>query len=321
MLSLRDKRWGYYCWLGIVLVLLLLTQTARVRDIFLRNQGVLARLHGDFAEARDSLASLPLTPLLHWHLYNIYAAEGIEEKALVHLHLSGYSWQTLLNLGDAYTWPALDWDSAQRWYERAWQAHQNSTILFKLGMAYEAKKEWVSSRDAYTQSLQMAAFENEQVGASNALVHLAKVYVNGFDDLDKAFPLTERSLALDAFGQLSRDKALAYYLQGEIGERRGQDVAYVIERYQRALALNPDHYWANLRLANAYYRAGYPLEKARALMLHAISLLPDSKWGYRLLADMYADAGYTVEAGEYYMIVLRIDPEDTIAKEFIERTP
>lgn len=308
-----------------VLLMLLLTQAKAFQFMFLRNYGTMAWLKGDFPAAYSIFETLamahPSDPILHWRLYNIYERAGLTSRAISQLRLSGYDWQTLTQIGDTFLWPAQDWSNALLWYTRAWDLHENSTILFKLGHAYELSGDLLSAMDVYTQALQINTFENDEVDASNALVRLASIYRTKFEDVDKALLLATQSLELNKFGTRIEDKAQAYYLQGEIGSRQGRDSSFCIERYQSALETFPDHYWANLMLGWEYYRAGQSFEVAVSQMRHAISLQPENKWGYLVLADLYVEVGNVAEAAQYYEQVLILAPDDLTAIQFLQNNP
>jgi tetratricopeptide (TPR) repeat protein len=193
--------------------------------------------------------------------------------------------------------------------------------LFKLGRAYEATGAPRLAVDAYTQALRLSTFETGEVGASNVLVRLASLYRVEFTDPDKALALADQALALNKFGTRPADQAQAYYLQGEIGSQQGRDPSYCIERYQRALEAYPDHYWANLMLGWEYYRAGQSLDSAVNQMHDAISLQPKNEWGYLILAGLYAEVGNLAEARQYYEQVLRLDPANWPASQFLQNNP
>ncbi len=321
--SIRQSR---FCLVILAAILpLLLTQTKVFQFIFVRNYGAVAWLKGDLSTARSTLETLvkdrPSDSILHWCLYNIYEEEGLTTKAISHLRLSGYDWQTLSKMGDTFLWPAQDWSNALLWYTRARNLHENSTILFKLGRIYEFSEEPLLAFEVYTRALQINTFETNEVDISNTLVRLASIYRNKHNDPNTALLLADQALELDRFGTHLDEKAEAYYLQGEIGALQGRTPSFCIEKYQRALEISPKHYWVNLRLGIEYYRAGLALETAVAQMQYAISLQPESKWGYLLLANLYAEVGNVVEAKQYYEHVLILAPDDLTALKFLQNNP
>jgi tetratricopeptide (TPR) repeat protein len=287
----------------------------------LRNRGTVSWLHGDAAAAKPLLEPLMggegRDTALRWHLYGIYDALGLRAPAARQLRSSGLEWRELVNIADVHVWPGEDWETALVWYRRALILQENSTVLFKMGRAYELNHQPWWALDAYNRALELADFGSGEVGASDVLVRLASLHIRELHDLERAQVLVDQALELDQFGAQMDEKAEAYYLRGQVGSKQGRDPTFCIRQYRQTLEIAPEHYWANLNLGWEYQRLGL-LDEAVDQIRYAISLRPEGKWGYLFLAEVYVNAEELAKAERYYRQVLEIDPEDGDARQFLQ---
>ena len=306
----------------VVTVLVLFLLFGNLTQPWLRNNGSLALLQGDVIKAKMIFERFEVDETWkYWHLYRIYEQINEPDKARIALRATGYDWQTLMRLGDMYIWPTQDYANALSWYAGAQKINENSTLLYQQGHVHALMGDFELAIDFYNQALQMDSFKTEEIDVSNTLVRLASIYDVAFADDEEAWELAARALAVDEFGTHLEDKAYAYYLQGRIESSRGEDPQISIAKYNLALDVVPDYYWANLMLGWDYYRAERPLTESVSQIEYAISLDPQNKWGYLILAGLYVDIGNIPAARELYEQVLELDSNDSTAIEFIQDNP
>jgi len=137
------------------------------------------------------------------------------------------------------------------------------------------------------------------------------------DDLEVALNLYEAALSADSFLEAWRRRQV-YYAKGEVLLHQGRP-AEAMQAFESVLDLQPDHYWAYIRLAQASWLANGDIAEAKQYLQWAMTINPDIKWSYRYLGDIYQEAGYLEEAKTAYQQVLEIDPRDEVALDFLSR--
>ncbi len=133
--------------------------------------------------------------------------------------------------------------------------------------------------------------------------------------INQAWRSYEKALSYADFWDVE-NHADTYFQQGSIFSRRNQyDKA--IEKYEQALALSPRHYWALLSLANSQWQLEF-YEQAKNNVQKAIDFNPKRKNAYMLLGKFFQDEENISASKKMYLKALQIDPEDKIAKEYLQ---
>jgi tetratricopeptide (TPR) repeat protein len=125
---------------------------------------------------------------------------------------------------------------------------------------------------------------------------------------------------LDQFNS-GLEEADSHYKVGEILIEQGHDPQSAIARLREALLLNPEHYWARLRLGQALYAAYSDVAQAEDTIERALAIWPNDisrKWPYRFLGDIYRTAAMTEQALNAYQTARKIDPSDETIEHLIQ---
>jgi tetratricopeptide (TPR) repeat protein len=244
----------------------------------------------------------------------VLAFQGREEEATV-------AWQTAGGMADEFIRRGqLAEDDGQsevalEWYERAaLMSPEWADIRFYIGSIRQDEQQWVLALQAYDDALRLGRFRD--IGASDVYLQRGLIYQlsTEFKDLDAAVQMYDQALNMNQF---STDglKAEVYYRRGETYGWQNSELEKRLESYRQAVMLNPDHYWARLRLGYALYWTHGELASAEAAILQAVERWPaddvNKKWAYLYLGNIYRDADLTDEAIIAYEEALRFDPEDT----------
>jgi tetratricopeptide (TPR) repeat protein len=204
-------------------------------------------------------------------------------------------------------------DEAVRWYIRAASVDQQlGDPWYFVALAQHEQRQWDESLQSIKKALQSSYFQN--VGVSDVyLLQGAIIQVTqGPQGFSQALESINIALTLDAFSS-NAVKAEAFHKRGFLYEGTGRDQQEVITEYQQALALQPEHHWARLRLGYALYLANGNVAQAEHEMNEAIALGGDDlfqKWAHRYLGDLYRLENRVSEAIAAYQNVLQIDPMD-----------
>ncbi len=148
------------------------------------------------------------------------------------------------------------------------------------------------------------------IGESDFYLSLGEMFALGNDEesLETAVFLYQNAIKIDDFENPTRS-IRAHYLVAEIYRRRNK-VENAITEYQWVLKENPNHYGANVRLAQLVWNENKNIQQAEGLLLRAIDANAQEKGAYRVLGAIYAENGRVEEAISMYKQILLIDPVD-----------
>jgi len=208
-------------------------------------------------------------------------------------------------------WAALeqrwgDRQTALRWYERLVLLDpETADAWYFTARLLEQDGERVAAITNY--EIAFSAPRLEQVGRSDIALQLGML---AFAAENWAGVDNWLNLALDEPDFRIEDRAWeAHYIRAESWRLRG-NLAMAAPDYQWVVSYYPNHYWANIRLAQVYWQLEDNQVMAEQLLQQAIDIDPDRKWSYRLLADLYRENDQIQEAIKLYQIVLTLDPQD-----------
>jgi len=241
----------------------------------------------------------------------ILLAQGSEDEAIKVWQNQGTMSSELLERGHYYRQRVHDQNMARVWYERAAKvAFDMGEPWYYVGLSYQEQKKWKPALEAYGK---VSIFRGP--GISDWYFQRGKIYqsASGYRDFNKALVLYDLALQTDSFKDPVL-KALAYYERGYIYDLQKRDLKQVIDEYQNAIAITPNHYWARLRLGYAIYWAYKDVSQAEKNIYRAIALWPQGNLHqsrpYKYLGEIYLDAGLKEKAIQAYQEALRLEPDN-----------
>lgn len=199
------------------------------------------------------------------------------------------------------------------WFRRAYQLEPGSAAYaYYTGLMHERLQQWRAAEAVYRAALDTAAFHD--LGQSDLYYRLGLLYQWRLAPPEPEAAETAYLAAIQwSDFRASQDKADTYYRLGELYDNQGHEPGRYLAYYQQAVALDPDHYWAHLRLGQALYETTGDVRAAVSEMERALALWPaesSRKWPYRLLGDLYRESGAIQEAIVAYQEAQRWDPAD-----------
>ncbi len=204
------------------------------------------------------------------------------------------------------------------WYQRALLFNrQRSDIWYYVGRVLEGDTQWERALAAYTNAITVNEWST--VSKSKTYFQIGEIYQRQLvpPQYEAALTAYQTALSLNDF-PTDVDRAQCYYRIGEtLWWREAIDQA--ILHLETAIALNPLHDWAYIRLGTAYFARDNDVPKAERLFFHAIEISPRNKWAYYFLGEMYQKAGLTKLSEEAYKKVLEIDPQFAPAQERLQQ--
>ncbi len=210
--------------------------------------------------------------------------------------------------------------AAYLWFGRAWQlAPQTGDYALFQALAAEKMGDWPAAIAIYRQAL--AQPQRAGSSTSQLLYRLGQDYQLHLipPDLVQARAAYERALAEPDFSSPA-EQADAYYHLGEIQQTQG-DIDQAIESFKQATTRNPQHYWAQLRLAQTLYAQNGNVAAAVTHVQQALAAWPEEPsrhWPYQLLGAIYQQAGQTAAAIEAYEAALRYNPDDAVIRNLVQ---
>ncbi len=135
-------------------------------------------------------------------------------------------------------------------------------------------------------------------------------------DLEGAWAAYEQAVALDDYAGSPQQKADTFFMRGRVLIAQ-QRWAEAMQQTEQALALDPQHYWAHLNMAQSLQELG-ETAAARAYLVQAIELRPDTRTAYLQLGSLYEAEGQVGQARDVYMRLLALDPDDEVAHQALE---
>lgn len=209
---------------------------------------------------------------------------------------------------------------ALNWYNRALTSDSKvADAWYFTGRVFHLQQKWSDALHAYAMAIKSGAFRKADI--SDVYFQQGMIYQQApeYRDLDKALHMYDMALNNNAFGSDSL-QAEAFYKRGELYSWQRRDPSVVMEEYRQALAIQPTHRWARLRLGYALYWYKKDVCLAEKEIQQAIAVWPDDpsqKWPYLYLGNIYRDAGLVKEALKAYEQALHHDPFDQKVREVI----
>jgi tetratricopeptide (TPR) repeat protein len=263
-------------------------QAAGIDAKQLLNRGEQARYHGRPAEA------------LAWY----QRAETVEPTWNEPWYYAGLVYKSM-----------QDWEKALQSFEQASKrAPDNRDIWYELGQVYTARQEWGSALQAYKRGARATTGQMKASDFFFAMGVTRQIYLN---DLDGAWDAYQQALKLDDFSATAGNKLETFVWRGTILQAQ-QRWDQAVQDYERAVALFPQDFRLRLGLAQSLWPLGRH-EPAKASALRATELQPKDKTAFRWLADVYAAEGNVANARKMYTQVLALDPQDTSARQALEK--
>ena len=261
---------------------------------------------------RQAILWNPANASAHRGLGFALAAQGRDDEAIA-------AWQAAEGIAEEFIQrgeqarSAKNYEEALVWYERATMVEPRSgDPWYYAGLMHETLEQWEQGLKAYEQAVKAGGFE--LVGQSSPYYRLGRLHHRRLapTQLDKALAAYDAAFALDSFST-DLEAADTHYGRGVIYDRQGRDPRDSIREYQQAVALDPEHKWAHLKLGYALYQEYEDISLAEQEIEQALALWRNNKsrkWPYRLLGDIYRDAGLIEKAMVAYQEALRLDASD-----------
>ena len=216
-------------------------------------------------------------------------------------------------IGQAYAsqeqWP----EAIEAYREAASRAPQNRDIWYAWGNIYAAQQDWpqaISTFQTGAEGINGTVRKTEIYGEIGRI----KQYQLVPKDWEGAWLAYEKALLADDF--INRwHKADIYFQRGILHSWRENWPEAIVE-YEQALTLVPQHYPTHIASSRALWETGNR-DEAYNRIQNAITLRPKDKTAYLLLAEFYDDAGKIESAAMSYRKVLKLDPQDIKAREWL----
>ncbi|MEW5989642.1 MAG: hypothetical protein AB1791_23700 [Chloroflexota bacterium] len=208
------------------------------------------------------------------------------------------------------------YEEALVWFRRAYQLEPTSAVYaYYTGLMHERLEQWREAETIYWSALDTVVFAG--FGRSDFYYRLGLLYQWRFapPELDEAESAYQAAQQGHDFHN-RRNEADTSYRLGELYENKGLEPKQYLAYYRRAVALDPAHYWAHLRLGHALYQTTGDLAAAVAEIDQALAWWPaepSRQWPYRILGDLYREAGMMEEAIAAYKEAQRWQPADDYA--------
>jgi tetratricopeptide (TPR) repeat protein len=178
---------------------------------------------------------------------------------------------------------------------------------YYAGLVYEAQEQWSQALDAYRRATEIGRFQ--YAPDSSPYYHLGALYQWHVEppQLEQALAAYERAIQ-DAQFASAWEEADCHYKRGEVLSWQQAEPGEYIAEFRQAVAIDPAHAWAHIRLGLALYARDRDTEAAQDLLLQAIELAPQNKWAYYYLGEVYRQEGHLDEAKQMYKAALALDP-------------
>lgn len=238
------------------------------------------------------------------------ALEGQASKAVSYWQLGKMDVWFLVARGDRYFQNGR-YKDALFWFERAVDLQPTwSDFRYDMGRVYETLGENAKALFYYDQAIALNRFC--RLGISSTYYRKGVIYQSRYKDYSQALSAYTTAVNLGDF-TYPNEEADVHYLIGFINFEYQNDINTAILEYKKAIELNPHHYWASLRLGQAYYWGKGLLVEAETKILSAIDIWPQDdslKWPYMFLGDIFQGAGQPEKAKQVYLLALAIDPDN-----------
>jgi tetratricopeptide (TPR) repeat protein len=206
------------------------------------------------------------------------------------------------------------YDEALAWYRRATAIDPASVDAWlQTGATLELQGDWMTAAAAYSTGAS-ATPDN-----SDLLFRIAQVqrqYASAID-WPAILDLLDRAIAQDNF-LYEWDRTQSHHLRGEALRTVGR-AAEALAEFTWVTQHRPNDFWATLSHADLTWEVERDAVAAEQLFREAIAIDGENKWAYLLQGSFYTELGRLDEAKAAYEQVLRIDPTDQSALEWLAR--
>ncbi len=263
----------------------------------------------------------PGNPLGHLELGFAYEMQGNFERANSEWQGIPLTQATFLVAGEKAR-EAGNFQQAIPWFQRAaFYFTEKAEASYQLGVTYQKSEHWEKALEAYDTAIAQSVFSNVTLGDIYYQKGIIFQTVPELTDLPQALEMYEAALATGAFSS-NLIHANVYYKQGEIYLWMAGHLHEAMVDFEKAVALNPQHHLAHLRLGYTLYQIFQDVSLAESEILIAIELWPTQtlkSWPYRVLSEIYEEAGLPHQALMAIQEALLLDPEDAKAQISLER--
>ncbi len=184
--------------------------------------------------------------------------------------------------------------------------------FYYLGQCYEQLQSWDQALEAYNEGLSLP--DRGTVGKSRLYYRLAIIYEHQVDPPrpDLASIYFYNALETNDFGPL-QEKGDSHCQLAVIGSQLGQDPLWVLEEYEKALQVFPEHYWCRTLYGYQIFLVQGDIQASVHQIEDSLQIWPEGpsrKWPYIYLARIYLaskrynEARYAAERALFY------DPQD-----------
>lgn len=205
-----------------------------------------------------------------------------------------------------------DMASSYLWFGRAWElAPTNGEYAVWQARAAEQLADWSAAITIYRAAVVRPNLR--AVGVGELYYRLGLIYHLRLatPDLSQARAAYTSALAAGGF-ESTAEEADAWYHLGEIEHSETAPLAAIAD-FEQAVMLNPNHYWAQLRLAQTAFEQDGNAAQAVTRIQAALQAWPDEPtrhWPYQLLGNIYQRAGQISAAIDAYETALSYDPSN-----------
>jgi tetratricopeptide (TPR) repeat protein len=326
-IDLTRRRFLYPALAGLVIVWLGVN-SGRIGGVVARNAGFLSlnrdyagqALTGDLDDASIAHSIIAFRRTIDrgagnastWRaLGYLHLARGEEEEALAAWRQAGIMTGELYAKG-AEAEATANYDEALAWYGRVTTVDpQSIDAWLQAGSILELKGDWASAATTYS------AGAASMPDNSDLLFRMAQVQRVSSSSIDWNIILDLLNRAIDKDNFLyDWHRAQSHHLRGEALRTLGNPKEALAE-FIWVMEHRPDDYWATLGRAELTWQVEGDAEAAEHFFHAAVAIDAGNKWAYRQQAAFYADLGRIDEARTLYELVLRIDPDDQLAAEWL----
>ena len=332
---MQCRRWLFTTkFIFVILALFLLGDSTSYNVIISRVWRNIGMLQFQYALSDNDSAKTTLSNAINALKYSeTWSTSFAGQRALGHMLLANGQaqkaleiWQKIPQIYDEMViWgnqsrDKADYLDASVWYARAGMIDSTrGDHLYEEGIAYQQQKKWAEALSGLKAALDFHI--SEYIGTSQILFTMGNIYRLAFQNAEQAAQLYTDAIAQNNF-TTARAQSQAYYRRGEMLEWLDYPPTELIPDFRQAIALNPKHRWAHLRLGSALYKVYGDPEMAEKEFRQALSLWPNDphrKYPYLYLASLYEDIGNYKQAIIEYKNVLRVDAENMAAQAALQR--
>ncbi len=259
----------------------------------------------------------PDNPLGHLELGFAYEALDEKKMAVDAWKMGGATEENFFKAAEQFR-KAGQYQGAFQLYEWVkWFSTEDGSIWHKMGLAYEEMEHWELALDAYQQGSEKKQFRGP--GLSSLYYRMGRIYNERLSvpQLGRARLAFETALAKDDFIKVW-EEADTHYRLGTILRREDADYDEIIEKFELAISIYPQHANARVLYGRTYYTLHLDVNAAETEILYALEIDPQNKWGYFHLGEIYRQEGEIDKAIDMYKQALELDPNFERVREILQ---